>query len=209
MCMCAPVSNMRPWVARTDSPAGNTMKSGKTDTPPGRYLQTGEPPKRRAGEGEDAAGKQGRASPSPRATSSRGRPDALEGDPTRPGDAAAPLDRAGAGADPAPRGPHPGSFSGWLGRTAASPPQADNRRDPEGNTPLMRAARDADFPQMVDLLGHPGTDFFVRNKAGQGAYDLLRHSSSDHSSPDFLVASQALFLRTMLSLLIREEHFAN
>lgn len=102
------------------------------------------------------------------------------------------------------------ALGGWMSRSAAGgPPLADNRRDAEGNTALMRAARNADFAELVSLLGVPGVNVAARNHSGQGAYDLLRRAVSDHSCPEFAVVSQALFLRTMLDLLIREEHFAH
>jgi hypothetical protein len=97
----------------------------------------------------------------------------------------------------------------WLTKTLSLPLRADNRRDTDGNTPLMRAARAADFLVLVELLGHPDTNIYARDADGRCAYDLLKASTTDHTSPEFLVISQALFLRTMLNLMIREEHFAN
>ena len=138
---------------------------------------------------------------------SRGRdptPSPARGRTPRPGAAAG----EPPGADPYAPDATPYVPGGWLLRTTVLPPQANNRRDADGNTSLMRAARDADFVGLVDLLSIPGTDVTARNAAGQGAYDLLRRAVSDRTCPEFTVVSQALFLRTMLDLLIREEHYA-
>jgi hypothetical protein len=104
--------------------------------------------------------------------------------------------------------PGPKPLDTWMTRTLTQAHQCDTRRDRSGDTPLLRAARAADFLPLVEMLGYPGTDIYIRDRDGRSVYDLLKKSTADHESPEFRVVSAALFLRTQLSLMIREERHA-
>jgi len=115
------------------------------------------------------------------------------------------------GREPAAAAPPPPllpPLDGWMARTLTQAHVCDTRRDRGGDTPLLRAARSADFVALVDMLGYPGTNIHFRDGDGRCAYDLLKKSMADHESPEFRVVGQALFLRTLLSLMIREERYA-